>query len=225
MTLSKRELWRQYLKYRFYLTGRYIVRSYFKNNEVYKLQIGSSSNFLNGWLNSDVIPSREILYLDATKTFPFADEQFHYVYSEHMIEHINFEQGRFMMGEVYRVLKKDGMFRIATPDIRFLINLYMDPTDSLNANYILWANSTFTKNPFVNNPVPVVNNFFRDWGHQFIYDFETLKESLQSVGFKYIRKVEIGKSEIPALNGIEYHGRIIGETNNILESMVIEAYK
>ena len=181
MTLSKRELWRQYLKYRFYLTGRYIVRSYFKNNEVYKLQIGSSSNFLNGWLNSDVIPSREILYLDATKTFPFADEQFHYVYSEHMIEHINFEQGRFMMGEVYRVLKKDGMFRIATPDIRFLINLYMDPTDSLNANYILWANSTFTKNPFVNNPVPVVNNFFRDWGHQFIYDFETLKESLQPI--------------------------------------------
>jgi predicted SAM-dependent methyltransferase len=225
MILSKRALWEQYLKFRFYLTGRSIVGSYFKKNEVYKLQIGSLTNVLNGWLNSDIVPSHEVLYLDATKKFPFTDEQFHYVYSEHMIEHINFEQGRFMLGEVYRVLKKDGTFRIATPDLIFLINLYLNPTDSKNSNYIIWANSTFTKNSFANNPVPVVNNFFRNWGHQFIYDYETLSASLQSVGFTNVRKVEIGKSEIPALNGIESHWRSIGEINNALETMVIEADK
>ena len=142
-----------------------------------------------------------------------------------MIEHVNFDQARFMLREVYRVLKEDGILRIATPDLRFLINLYMNPTETINANYILWANSTFTKNPFLNNPVPVVNNFFRDWGHKFIYDYETLKNSLQSVGFKNIRKVEVGKSQIPDLNGIESHGRSIGETNNVLESMVLEAGK
>ena len=101
----------------------------------------------------------------------------------------------------------------------------MNPIDSQNMNYILWANSTFAKNPFLSNPVPVVNNFFRDWGYPFIYDYETLKRSLQSVGFKNIRMVEVGKSEIPGLNGIERHGRHIGEMNNILETMVIEADK
>lgn len=142
-----------------------------------------------------------------------------------MIEHINFEQGRVMFGEVYRVLKKSGTFRIATPDLRFLINLYLNPTEPGNLNYILWANSTFTKNSFPNNPVPVINNFFRDWGHQFIYDYETLKASLQSVGFINIRKVDIGKSEIPELNAVESHWKSIGEINNNIESMVIEADK
>lgn len=221
MILSKSELWREYLKFRFYLAGRNIIRSYFGENIIYKLQIGSSSNIMTGWLNSDIFPSHNVLYLDATKRFPFVDEQFHYVYSEHMIEHISSEQGIFMLSEVHRVLKKDGTLRIATPDLKFLINLYMNPTDSQKRDYILFVNSTSTKNPFLNNPVPVINNFFRDWGHQFIYDYETLKKSLQSVGFKNIRRVEVGKSEILDLNGIEHHGRIIGEMNNILETMVI----
>lgn len=225
MSLSKRELWTLYLKFKFYSAGRHIVSSYFKMNEIHKLQIGSLTNVLSGWLNSDILPSHEVLHLDATKKFPFADGQFHYVYCEHMIEHINFEQGRFMLSEVYRVLKKNGTFRISTPDLRFLINLYLNPTDSQNVNYILWANSTFTRNSSLKNPVPVVNNFFRDWGHQFIYDYETLSASLQSVGFTNIRKVEVGKSEIPALNGIESHGISIGEINNKLESLVIEADK
>ena len=105
MTLSKSEISKHYLKLRFKLTSRNIIRSYFKENEVYKLQIGSSTNALTGWLNSDIVPSRQIMYLDATKKFPFIDEQFHYIYIEHKIEHVNFYQARFMLPEVYRVLK------------------------------------------------------------------------------------------------------------------------
>ena len=105
MTLSKSEIWKHYLKLRFKLTSKNIIRSYFKEIEVYKLKIGSSTNVLTGWLNSDIVPSRQIMYLDATKKFPFIDEQFHYIYIEHKIEHVNFYQARFMLPEVYRVLK------------------------------------------------------------------------------------------------------------------------
>lgn len=71
----------------------------------------------------------------------------------------------------------------------------------------------------------VINNFFKSYGHQFIYDIRTLKALLQEVGFTNAIRCIPGESKNPHLSGIETHGKLIGEERNQFDSIVLEAIR
>lgn len=203
-----------------------IIRQYLSNSfSEKKLHIGCQHHIITEWLNVDIRPSlSDVAYLDATKTFPLPSDSFDCVFSEHMIEHINLEQGVHMLRECNRVLKPGGRIRLVTPDIALLQNLLMDPGRADHAAYIEFSRRYFT-NPIVFNEVVVVNNFFRDWGHQFIYNEATLGGLLQMAGFRDIVRVQVGVSQDPILNGLENHHLEITDRFNQMESLVMEAVK
>src|SRR5208283_4749032 len=102
-----------------------LLREYFGENEVRKLHIGCGEYILAGWLNADYYSKTNgILHIDATKQFRLKDNSFDFVFSEHMIEHIGYQQGLNMLTEICRVLKPGGRVRISTPDLSFYVNLY-----------------------------------------------------------------------------------------------------
>jgi predicted SAM-dependent methyltransferase len=157
----------------------------------------------------DYIPERRgALYLDARRPFFFADETFDYIFSEHMIEHMTYRDGVNMLRECHRILKKLGKIRIETPNLAFLVELYRNDKSLLQQEYIAWANRTFVKNASEDNPVFVINNFVRDWGHMFIYDESTLKMAMVNAGFKEITKYELRQSNDEALCNLESLARI-----------------
>ena len=49
----------------------------------------------------------------------------------------------------------------------------------------------------------VINMFFREWGHQFIYDEETMRLSLSWAGFEDICREGLGVSRHSLLRGME----------------------
>jgi hypothetical protein len=69
----------------------------------------------------------------------------------------------------------------------------------------------------VYNAVFVINNAFRNWGHQFLYDRTLLKSMLEEVGFSDITFVAPGESEDKHLRGIETHGQKSSAKCSILE--------
>src|SRR5262245_32059715 len=157
-----------------------IIRNYLSQNNVRKLHIGCGGHLLQGWLNSDYYPrSFQILHLDATQPFPFNKEEFDFIFSEHMIEHVPYGQGLAMLAECFRVLKRNGVIRISTPNLPFLIELYNGPNSELERRYIEWATKAVVKDAPYGDPIFVINNFFRDWGHQFVYDEKTLAAALK----------------------------------------------
>lgn len=173
---------------------------------------------------------RDIIFLDATKRLPFADNTFDYVFSEHMIEHIPYAAAMGLIAEIYRVLKPGGRVRISTPDLRFLIDLYDHDKSDVQQRYINWATTAFlagTKLP--DGPADadtfVINNFVRNWGHQFIYDLKTLGNVFAVNGFSEIVRRQPGESDDENLRSIESHGRRISDDFNRLESLVLEAIK
>jgi len=94
------------------------IGTYFVSCEISKLNIGAGPFPLRGWFNTDIRPvSREVFYLDASEEFPFADQTFDYVFSEHLIEHLTYEEGLSMLSESYRILKPHAKLRVATPDL------------------------------------------------------------------------------------------------------------
>lgn len=202
-----------------------VIEEYFKHHNIRKLHIGCGNNILDCWLNSDYYPnSRHLLHIDATKTFPFGDNEFDYVFSEHMIEHISYEQGHEMLKECYRVLKDGGKIRISTPDLSFLIDLYKSDKSELQKKYIKWATETFIGSaPFCDSTF-VINNFMRDWGHLFIYDEKILRYSLEIAGFENITKCDLNNSEVDALRNLENEKRV-PEGFLQLESLTLEGTK
>jgi predicted SAM-dependent methyltransferase len=189
-----------------------------------KLQLGAGFNVLDGWLNTDLKRGRDVLFVDATKRLPFPDGHFEYVFSEHMIEHLAFVQGRQLLREIHRILRDGGKLRIATPDLAFLLRLYQNETGPVEREYIAWSVKTFCPDLPVCS-VSVMNQGFRGWGHRYIYDEETLSRELQDCGFGKVVRYEAGQSDDPVLRGLESHGRIIGEFNNRLETLALEATK
>lgn len=210
-----------------------MIECYLKDNEIKKIQIGCGTNFLEGWLNTDLKFSDEVLFLDAGATFPIESDSFDFIFSEHLFEHLEVEQQLNMLSESYRILKKGGMMRIATPNLDFLFKIYSNPSISENIDYVDWAvknipNLKVVKKSIISKEehyIYVINNFFKAWGHQVIHNVSSIKKLVLQCNFSHFRECEVGKSEVSVFQSIEKHGTVIPDNINLFETMVIEIIK
>ena len=210
-----------------------LINGYLENYEVKKLHIGCGTNIYHGWLNTDLNYNEHVAFLDASNTFPFDNGVFNYVYSEHLFEHLKFKQQMNMLKEAYRVLKKGGVMRVATPSIDFLVTLYKESSSEESKCYSQWAVNHSPLLLSVKKELQdkshyhcyVINNFFKAWGHQMIHDFSSLKALALQCGFSDIRSCKVGESQDFHLKNIERHGTIIPPKMNLLETMVVELVK
>jgi predicted SAM-dependent methyltransferase len=201
-----------------------VFSNYFQAQRVRKLHLGAGTNVLDGWLNTDLAPvSASVSYLDVTEPFPFAVGSFDYIYSEHLIEHITFNEGQRMLNECHRVLRPGGAIRVATPDLLKLLSLFGPNREYAAERYIDWAVG-FNNLPGSRSAAcAVLNNFMHAWEHRFIYDPDTLMAAMESAGFSNVAFCRPGESDDAHLRGIELHGESIGEEYNQFETMVVEA--
>ena len=155
-----------------------------------KINIGCYTNmFHNGWLNLDIIPLEEFAQnngykfyrKDAREHLPFEDQSVDLIYSSHFLEHLTYDEGKTFLKECKRILKKDGVMRLIVPDAELLINKYisndLSEFDEINDG----AAST-------NSQAGKLWSFLFS-GHQSAYDFKTLKNSGEEVGFNVERKL------------------------------------
>jgi len=78
------------------------IRNYLNASKTRKLQLGCGSNLLTGWLNTTLYPfDKGSVFMDVTLPFPMPDSSFDYIFSEHMIEHLEFEQAAWMLSESF----------------------------------------------------------------------------------------------------------------------------
>ena len=206
---------------------RSMLRRYLDAHQVRKLQIGASDNLLPGWLNTDLSPwAAGTCFLDASKDFPFPDETWDYIFCEHVIEHLSFEDGLAMLRRCFRALRPGGTLRMSTPNLAAFVGMYNN-NDERSERYVRWCvDRPEHKLPAGKySPVVAINTMLSGFGHRFVYDLATLMEALENAGFDSIIVCESGKSEDPVLRNIEWHGKVIGEEWNAFESIVVEARK
>ena len=201
---------------------RHMIAKYLKNNEIKKLHVGAGNRKIKDWLNTDLGNKKIMPVVDVTKKFPFNDNIFDYIFSEHMIEHIKYRDGLKMLNESYRVLKVNGKIRISTPDLQFLIDLYLQKNNQIQTDYINWSCKTYQLTE--GSITELINNYFHSWGHQFIYDKKTIENTLKKIGFKKIEFFNINESNNRELKDLENETRL-PENFLQLESLSVEATK
>ena len=203
-----------------------LIKEYFSTAKSKKLQIGAQSNSVEGWLNVDIEPKdNHVVLMDATVKFPFDDQAFDYVFSEHMIEHITYEQADFMLSEIFRITKDNGVIRIVTPDLKQLARVVLDPEKEEHKSYIKHYRDRFFDESYPLSSSLLVNKLFYSFHHRHIHTFESLENLLVKNGFTAVKQMEVSHSEISELNNLEQHWRELGVENNIMESIVVEAVK
>jgi predicted SAM-dependent methyltransferase len=204
------------------------LTAYLRGQGPHKLEIGTRET-KPGWLTSDLVAQPgaagvPVIALDATKEFPIPSDSFDFVYTEHMIEHIGFEDGLSMLGECNRVLKPGGVIRVVTPSLGFIYRVTSSDRSPLEDRYREWSVRTFVPGaPAVTNAL-FLNNFVRGWGHTFIYDHDTLRHAMQLAGFVRVTACDLNASDHPPLRNLENERRLPAGFL-ALESLVIEAEK
>lgn len=141
--------------------------------------------------------SDEIALLDASKKFPFKEKTFDFIFSEHVFEHLKFNDSCNMLSECFRVLKPNGVLRIAIPHVDFLFEIYQNPELQVHKEYVKWATERFCKDVavFFNkdeekySEIYVINNFYRDWGHQVLHNYDSLEKVLLKLNFSNIKRL------------------------------------
>lgn len=205
-------------------TDARLASDYLSGDGVKALQIGTGPHPLKGWLNSDLYRREGVVHLDATRPFPFPDASFNFIFSEHMIEHVPWGGGFSMLKECHRVLKPGGKIRLVTPDLNRLLQVTGNQSDSWDAEYLAWYHQRHFPDAAIPGKCWMMNNFMHSWGHQFIYDEQTLTKTLEKVGFSGVRRGVAGTSEESIFQGLENEDRMPpGYLNR--ESLVLEAVK
>ena len=112
---------------------------------------------------------------------------------------------------------------MSTPDLKVLIGLFSDEKSTTQSFYVDWMTQRFLPDISFCKEVFLINNAFRAWGHQFLYDRETLEYAMKKIGFEKVRYYRPGISDDQNLRGLETHGAVVGcEKINQFEAFAIE---
>jgi predicted SAM-dependent methyltransferase len=174
------------------------------------LNVGCGPNLADGYCNLDYEwrPGLDICW-DIRRALPLRDESIAGIFTEHCVEHIDFNSFLRLASEFRRLLKPGGLVRIVVPDGELYFETYRtgaampyafeDPVEGIYT------------------PMMSVNRIFRKHGHLFIYDFRTLKAVLEHAGFRDVTRRSVGVTADPKL--------AIDTPERAIESLYVEARK
>lgn len=90
------------------------------------LNLGCGKRYHKEWTNVDFKSNSDnVIECNLLNGIPFQDCKFEVVYHSHVLEHFTKSEGRKFIEECYRVLKKNGIIRIAVPDLEQIVREYL----------------------------------------------------------------------------------------------------
>ena len=206
-----------------------------------RLNFGCGAHALPGWINIDGgdgqwygAPVDDSVYaleaFQALEALPDACARF--VASEHFFEHFSLDDGHRLLPEWCRVLRPGGVVRIVCPDLEKSARMYLRdilpaPDEIIERHQLRWLGDRYRLKSGERLTPAIVHNYSM-WldGHRFIYDLETITQSLTLAGFQRVTRCRYGQSDHDALRGIDRHDG--GETGRAwIPSMalIVEATK
>ncbi|HKO55289.1 MAG TPA: hypothetical protein VJ276_05380 [Thermoanaerobaculia bacterium] len=154
-----------------------------------RLHIGSGSVALPGWLNIDnqAYPGVDRV-VDVTRGLPFRGVRF--IFAEHFLEHLRFEDARVLLADCRRALRRGGVLRLSTPNLDWVWASHYRQVLTPELEVLACFG---------------MNRAFRGWGHQFLWNLATLTSALRDAGFHDVARCAYGQSEHEELRGLEHH--------------------
>jgi len=140
----------------------------------------------------DFSRSSNIRWANATKRIPEKNDSVDVIYSSHMLEHLGKKEACFFLEEARRVLRHGGVIRLAVPDLKCLVNNYLEDEDADN-----FVEATFLAISRENTAAGKLREFFvGPRNHRWMYDGLSLCKLLESCGFSQPGVTDSGSTMI-----------------------------
>lgn len=144
------------------------------------LHLGCGRKYLPGFVHVDLVDAAHIDHRHDVRTLPmFADDSVDLVYACHVLEYLDRAEAADALREWRRVLKPDRVLRLAVPDFAALAEVYRESGDLMKIHGPLFGAIEI---PASDGP--------RKLYHRTVYDFQTLCATLETSGFRRVRRYD-----------------------------------
>ena len=167
-----------------------------------KLNLGCGGNILAGWENHD-------MDVDITKPLQYEDNSIDFIFIEHCVEHTTTPDAVRFFAECLRILNYEGTLRVAVPSADKIMDL-------ADAGYLTWHGQSGFGDGTKRG---AVRSILLDHGHLSAWNHSILESCLFAAGFDPDKIYGCDFSEL------EGHGKVIGDHNNKIETIIMEAVK
>lgn len=200
-----------------------------------RLNIGSSSCHLTGWINleydkkywdncsfsgetisSKATKNKPDAFGDATKLSIYEDNKFDEIRASHILEHIPQNKTIKTIKEWFRILKPSGIIRIIVPDLSFIVDKWANKNHNEEwwkvqlTDLGLYCDSEKQK-PFELIDDAFVHLIFLNGHHLTAFTPELLEHYMKLSGFVNIKRCDSEEQDIPDCTVCDYSLRLQGE--------------
>ena len=158
------------------------------------------------------VARREGIRFGTAEAIGHPDGSVDVLYSSHMLEHLDRASGQRFLAEAHRVLKPDGVIRIAVPDLRKLVDRYNADGDADRLVEASLLASETPKTVLAKLRYLVLGSRHHAW----MYDARSLIAALERAGFESARTLDAGTTTIDDPGALDLSERAD-------ESVVVEA--
>lgn len=142
-------------------------------NEI-KLHVGCGEKYLQGFIHIDIRKFTHVNYItSADKLDMFNDNSVSLIYACHILDHFDRNTVEGILKEWYRVLKVDGILRVAVSDFEKIVEVYLK---NKNLEYLLG--------------LLVGGQTYEGNKHGIAFDYTYLSKLLINAGFKNIHRYD-----------------------------------
>lgn len=169
----------------------------------------------------------DVVTADLRRTLPFESGSAEYVYASHVFEHLYEDEARRLLAECRRVLKPHGVIRLVVPDLRAMVQRYVDsvsgqsraagqlPADELNQSLLLRPRSA-RRGRFLHRAYSAMTEFH---SHKWMYDAESLISRLEQAQFSDVQQRGFLDSRIAGIDELERVDRVLNGAGVCVEGI------
>lgn len=144
-----------------------------ETHKIIKLNLGcGKTDFGSGWKSFDASDYPHLTGRSITN-LPYADNSVDIIYSSHTIEYFDRKEVEGLLKEWRRALKPRGILRLAVPNFKIISELYCSGKYDLQS--------------FLGPLYGKIKSAGKTVYHKTVYDYLSLKNLLEDLGFKNIR--------------------------------------
>jgi predicted SAM-dependent methyltransferase len=150
-----------------------------------QLHLGCGPRHIPGFIHVDLCDLPHIDYKHRADSLPmFEDHTIDLIYASHVFEYFDRLEAAEVLKEYRRVLKSDGLLRLAVPDFEALIEVYRRTGDISRVLGPLYGRMQ------INGGTAQERWLY----HKTVYDFASLQGMLEANGFERVRRYDWTKT-------------------------------
>lgn len=175
-----------------------------------KLHLGCANKHIDGFVNVDVRELEGVDVIDNIITLEkFEINTADLIYVSHVLEHVGRREYMSVLQRWYDILKEGGTLRIAVPDFEMVVEHYNEHKDLQALRGFLYGGQTYPQNY-----------------HYCAWDFKTLANDLETIGFKSVKRYEWSETEHSHIDDFsQCYLPHMDKANGKLMSLNVEAIK